>query len=103
VGHDGAWLLGKETAKPGLLLPANLSRQKDFLSEDVPGITTERDRIVSTHATASVPAGVFRNCIKIEEHASDGATEYKYFARGVGCVKEEESDGSLELQSHTAR
>ena len=103
VGHDGAWLLGKQTQKPGLLLPANVKMTETFSSEDVPNITTEKDKIVSTRATAIVPAGTFSNCVKIEEHASDGATEFKYFAKGVGCVKEEESDGSMVLQSHSNR
>ena len=103
VGHDGAWLLGKETQKPGLLLPANVKMTKSFNSEDVPNVTTEKDKIVSTTATATVPAGTFTNCVKIEEHASDGATEFKYFSKNVGCVKEEESDGSVVLQSHSTR
>ena len=103
VGHEGAWLLGKETQKPGLLLPADITMKKAFRSEDVPNVTTEKDRIVSKKARVQVPAGTFTDCIKIEEHASDGATEFKYFAKGIGCVKEEESDGSLVLQSHTTR
>jgi len=48
-----------------------------------------------------VPAGTFQNCLKIEEHASDGATEYKYYAPGIGCIKEVDSDGESSLKSHT--
>jgi len=101
IGHDGAWLLGKDTAMPGLLLPAKPTMHSSFSSENVPKITTEKDEIVSLTAKAVVPAGTFRNCVKVEEHASDGSTEFKYFAPGIGCVMEEESDGSTKLQSHT--
>jgi hypothetical protein len=101
TGHDGAWLLGKDTAMPGLLLPAKPKMHSSFSSENVPQITTERDKIISLSAKVTVPAGTFRNCVKVEEHASDGSTEFKYFAPGIGCVMEQESDGSTKLQSHS--
>jgi hypothetical protein len=41
--------------------------------------------------------------VKIREKASDGATEYKFYAPGIGCVKEVESDGELPLKSHVIR
>jgi len=100
-GHSGGWLLGKETQKPGLLLPAHPKVGDKFRSEDVPKITTEVDRVVSVSETVTVPAGTFQNCLKIEEHASDGATEYKYYAPGIGCIKEVDSDGESSLKSHT--
>jgi hypothetical protein len=101
-GHSGGWLLGKETQKPGLLLPAHPKVGNTFRSEDVPKITTELDQVVSVSETVTVPAGTFKNCLKIEEHASDGATEYKYYAPAIGCIKEVDGDGELLLKSHQA-
>ena len=100
-GHSGGWLLGKETKIPGVLLPANPQEGDAFRSEDVPGITVEDDVVVSRSETMKVPAGTFHDCIKIKEHASDGATEYKYYARGVGVIAEMDSDEGLLLKSHS--
>jgi hypothetical protein len=102
-GHGGAWLLGKDTQKPGVLMPAHPKVGDKFRSEDVLKITTEDDEVVSVSETVTVPAGTFHNCLKVTEHASDGATESKYYAPGIGCIQEVDSDGELSLKSHTTR
>ena len=88
IGHSGAWLLGKDTQKPGVLMPAHPKVGDQFRSEDVPKITWEADEVVSVSETVTVPAGTYPHCVKIKEKTSDGDTEYKYYAPGVGCVKE---------------
>jgi hypothetical protein len=103
VGHEGAWLLGVHTQTPGVLLPANPKVGDKFKSEEVPKITTEGDEVMSLSETVTVPAGTFQNCLKVKELLSDGKTEYKYYAKGVGCVKELPADGELALKSHTTR
>jgi hypothetical protein len=102
TGHSGAWLLGRDTPTPGLLMPAHPKTGDQFKSEDVPHITWERDEVVSVSETVTVPAGTYQNCVGIKETASDGATEYKLYAPGVGCIKEIEGKAELALKSHTA-
>ncbi len=99
-GHSGAWLLGKDTRHPGLLMPAHPQVGEKFKSEDVRGITTEDDEVVSVSETVSAPGGTYKDCVKIKEKLSDGATEYKFYAPGVGCVKEVEDDAEFSLRSH---
>jgi hypothetical protein len=103
VGHSGAWLLGKDTQTPGVLMPAHPKVGDKFMSEDVPKITWEKDEVVSVSETMIVPAGTYKNCVKIKEVASDGTTEYKFYAPGIGCVKEAETDGELSLKSHKSK
>jgi hypothetical protein len=103
TGHSGAWLYGKDTKKLGLLIPAHPKVGNKFKSEDAPPITWEADEVVSLSETVTVPAGTFRNCLKIKEIASDGDTEYKLYAPGVGCVEEIEGTNPLPLQSHTTK
>lgn len=103
TGHSGAWLLGKDTQHPGVLMPAHPKAGDKFKSEDVPKITTEEDEVISLSETVTVPAGTFKNCLKIKEVLSDGGTEYKYYAPGVGCVKEVEPEGELPLKSHETK
>lgn len=100
-GHCGAWLLGRDAQKPGLLMPAHPKVGDVFKSEDAPPITWEQDRVVSLSETQTVPAGTFQNCLKIKERASDGGTEYKLYAPGTGCILEADSDGEVALQTHT--
>jgi hypothetical protein len=102
-GHSGAWLLGQQTQTPGLLMPAHPKVGFKFKSEDVPNVTTEEDEIVSRSETATVPAGTFLKCLKIKEQASDGDTEYKLYAPGIGCVEEIEGKDPLVLKSHKTK
>ena len=64
-------------------------------------LTVEDDEVIATNETVTVPAGTFHGCLKVKEKASDGDTEYKYYAPGVGCIEEVESDGTLPLKSHS--
>jgi hypothetical protein len=103
VGHSGAWLYGKQTKVPGLLMPANPTVGKKFRSEDVPRITTEDNEVLSLSEKVAVPAGTYQDCLKIKEVLSDGGIEHKYYAKGVGCVRELPEDGDVVLKSHTTR
>ena len=101
--HEGAWLLGKDTKTPGIILPAQLKIGARFKSEDVSPEIDELDEIISLTETVTVPAGTYRNCLKIKESLADGTIEYKYYAPGVGVVREVPADGDELLFSHTAR
>ena len=103
VGHSGAWLYGVQTKVPGLLMPANPKLGDRFRSEDVPKITTEDDEVLSLSETVTVPAGTYPDCLKLKEMLSDGGVEHKYYAKGVGCVREAPEGGDVVLKSHTTR
>lgn len=103
TGHAGAWLYGKHTTVLGVLLPAHPKVGDKFRSEDVPNITREDDEVVSTTETVVTPAGTYRDCVEVKEILSDGVVEYKFYAQGIGCVKEVLEDGNITLVSHTIR
>jgi hypothetical protein len=103
IGHSSAWLYGVQAKIPGLLMPGNPKLGDKFRSEDVPKITTEDNEVLSLSETVNVPAGTFQNCLKIKEVLSDGKIEYKYYAKGVGCIKEVPAEGELLLKTHTTR
>jgi len=100
TAHTGAWLFGTHTTKLGILMPAKPVAGQKFRAEDVPGITSEDDEVISTTESVTVPAGTFNNCVRIKEVLSDGAVEYKVYAAGVGIVQEISEDGSISLRSH---
>ena len=103
INHDGAWLLGKDTQKPGVLMLAHPKVGDVFKSEDVSKEINETDEVVSVSETVTVPAGTFANCVKVKENLADGTTEYKYYASGVGVVREVPPGGDELLISHTTR
>jgi hypothetical protein len=100
VGHEGSWMFGKDTQVPGVLFPAKPTIGDKFKSEDVSPEINETDEVVSLTETVTAPAGTYKNCVKIKEHLSDGTTEYKYFAKGVGVVREVPPDGNVLLIAH---
>jgi hypothetical protein len=100
ANHEGAWMYGKTAKKLGILFPATPKVGQRFRSEDVPHITREDDEVVSLNETVTVPAGSYRNCVKIKETPSDGGHEYKVYCAGVGVVQEIPEEGRLDLQSH---
>lgn len=99
-GHSGAWMLGVDTPTPGVLLPANPKVGDKFRSEDAPKITREDDVVVSLTETVKTPSGTYQDCLKVKEVLSDGKIEFKFYAKGVGCVKEAPEEGELLLKSH---
>jgi uncharacterized membrane protein YkoI/uncharacterized Fe-S cluster protein YjdI len=94
VSHEGAWLYGIHTDQIGVLMPGKPKVGDKFQAENVPKITWENDEVVSVNETVTVPAGKFTNCVKVREKLSDKTTEFKYFAPGVGVIKE--ADGADE-------
>ena len=100
VGHEGSWLLGKDTQVPGVLFPAKPKIGDKFKSEDVSPEINETDEVVSLTEAVTAPAGRYKDCVKIKEHLADGTTEYKYFAKGIGVVREVPTAGNVLLKSH---
>jgi hypothetical protein len=101
--HEGSWLLGKNTQTPGVIMPAHPKVGDKFRSEDVSKDIREDDEVVSISETVTVPAGTYEKCVKVSEHLADGTTEYKYYAPGVGVVREVPADGDVLLKSHATR
>ena len=95
ANHEGAWLSGVNGAKFGLMIPGLPLLKAKYYQESAPGTALDRAEIVSLSETRKIPAGEFKNCLKIEETTplEAGAKEYKYYAPGIGLVQ----DGSLKL------
>jgi hypothetical protein len=100
---DDAWLTGKDTPVPGIIIPAHPKLGDKFKSEDVSDKIDETDEVVAVDETTTVPAGTFAHCVKIKETLNDGSVEFKLYAPGVGVVRETPATGDELLISHTTR
>jgi len=88
-------MFGKDTKTPGVLMPGNPKVGDKFKSEDVSQDIHEEDEVLSLSETVTVPAGTYKNCLKLREKLADGEIEHKYFARGIGCVREVPAEGDV--------
>jgi len=95
VNHDGSWLSGVNGGKFGIIMPGRPLLKARYYQEVAPNTAMDRATIVSTSETVQTPAGVFEDCLKIEETSPliSFMTEYKYYAAGIGMVQ----DGVLRL------
>ena len=99
---DDAWLTGKDTPAPGVIMPAHPKVGDKFKSEDVSATIDETDEVVALDETTTVPAGKFEHCLKMKETLADGTVEFKFYAPSVGVVRETPATGDELLVSHTA-
>jgi hypothetical protein len=98
VGHEGEWLAGKGNAKPGLFMPAHPRVGDQFEQERAPGVAEDESEVVAVGLTVTTPAGRFDDCIKTKDFAPlDQNTEFKYYCAGVGLVREQFSEGRMDL------
>jgi uncharacterized protein DUF3108 len=95
AGHGGAWLSGLKGARFGMMMPGAVKTGDKFYQEHAPGVAMDRAEIVAVNETLTTPAGTFKNCVHVKETSEieKGVTDHKWYAPGVGVVK----DGDLVL------
>jgi len=90
VSHEGAWSAeGKNMA--GVQMPGLILLGSRYYQEIAPSVAMDRAEIISMNETMKTPAGNFIDVLKTEETTplEPKAKEYKYYAPGVGLIKDE--------------
>jgi hypothetical protein len=89
VNTRGTWLYGKDTDRMGVAMPPAPTLGAQWHFEDVPGTTTESDRVEETGLRTKVMGTVMTDVIRVQEFIQpEGEYEHKLYARGVGLVAE---------------
>lgn len=101
TSHEGGWLAGVNGARFGLAVPGRATLGARYYQEIAPQVAMDRAEIASLSEIVRTPAGVFKDCLKVEETTplEPGVKEYKYYAAGIGIIQ----DGSLKLVKHGPR
>ena len=88
--HRGSWQSGVNNAKFGLAMQGFPLLDAKYQQEVAPGVALDRAEIDSVSETVKVPAGEFKNCLKIEESTplEPGEEEVKLYAPNVGLLTE---------------
>ncbi len=89
--HGGSWLSGVNNAVFGLAMPGLPLLEARYQQEVAPGVAMDRAEIDSVSETVTVPAGNFKNCLKVEESTplESNSEEDKLYAPGIGLLQDE--------------
>ncbi len=92
VEHEGAWRSGVNGAHFGMMLPAKPAVGQKFYQELAPKVAMDRIEIVGVDETLKTPAGTFAHCVHVKETSPlERGSGEKWFAPGVGLVKDDET------------
>jgi hypothetical protein len=94
----GSWEAGKDGAEPGIIMPANPKVGKTYRQEYYKGEAEDMGRALNLDASAKVPYGSFENVLVTDEWTplEPNVAEHKYYAPGVGNIKEVATKGPKE-------
>jgi len=97
-GTGGSWEAGKDGAKPGIIMPANPKIGKTYRQEYYKGEAEDMARALKLDGSVEVPYGSFDNVLVTDEWTplEPNVAEHKYYAPGVGNVKEIATKGPQE-------
>jgi hypothetical protein len=100
---EGSWQAGVNGAKPGIFMRLHPRVGQSFRQEYYKGHAEDHFRVLSLHASVTVPYGTYRKRALLTEEWSplDKAgtpRERKYYAHGVGKLRE--GDGELVSVTH---
>ena len=101
---EGSFEAGADGARPGIIMLADPVLELPYRQEYYFGVAEDWGKVISKNHTVSTPAGTFTDCIKtVDWNAleTDAPLEFKYYAPGVGLVKEE-VEGTDEISELTS-
>lgn len=97
VAIDGSFKIGREGAKPGILIRANPQVGEAYRQEFHVGNAEDVVEVLSITGTESAPAASCNNtCLVTRDFTplDPGSEENKYYAPGVGLIVEVDNEGN---------
>ncbi len=92
---EGSWEAGVDGAKPGIQMLANPIAWMTYKQEYYYDEAEDMARILDTDRTVTIGLGTYEHCLMIEEWTplEPDVREYKYYAPGIGVIREEIIEG----------
>ncbi len=91
---DGSWEAGVDEAYPGIIMQANPILGVPYRQEYSYKVAEDWGKVIELDITVETPYATFTNCIKTQDWNAlePDIIENKYYAPGIGLVKEEVVD-----------
>lgn len=90
--HNGAWEAGVNGAQPGIVMFANPAEHisEAYHQEYYAGEAEDMGEVISLNETITVPFGTFTDVLQTKDWTplEPGVLEHKFYAPGVGVIKE---------------
>jgi hypothetical protein len=99
VSTDGSWEAGKAGAKPGIIMQTHPKVGQTYRQEYYKGQAEDMAKVIDINGSAKVPFGSFGHSSLVSKEWSPlepGVVEHKYYAAGVGDIKEVTAKGPSE-------
>lgn len=95
TSKHGSWEAGVGGAKPGIVMQGDPHPGEPYRQEYRKGEAEDMGQVLSLDATATVPYGSFKQCLKTKDWSAieKGSVEHKYYAKEVGNVVLETEEG----------
>jgi hypothetical protein len=98
-GREGTWLAGEDGAEAGLLMAADPRQGDGYRQAFAPNVVDLRAEVLGVDWTRTVPAGEYDDLVTLEVTSPlTGSTLHASYAKGVGLVFLETTDGEPEMQ-----
>ncbi len=97
--RDGTWLAGRDGARAGVIMPANPHPTQAYRQEFYPGHAEDQAWIVANSVRVRTPLRTFTRAVRTFEwtRLEPDVVSAKFYARGVGIVKELDVAGGNEM------
>jgi hypothetical protein len=96
---EGSWEAGVKGAKPGIIMEANPHVDDTYYQEFLNGVAEDQATVIQDDASVCVPYGCFDNKVLVTKEFTalePEVVDHKYYAPGVGDIKEETVQGGNE-------
>jgi hypothetical protein len=96
VFTEGSWEAGVKGAQPGIVMPAHPRVGERYRMEYAANEAEDVGRIAALDETVTVPFGTFKECVRTREWSMlESGTSTKWYAKGVGLVRDESASGEV--------
>jgi hypothetical protein len=98
---EGSWEAGVDGARAGIAMLAKPRVGDGYKQEFLAGEAEDQAQVLALDAKATTPAGVFDDLLQTEDSTplEPGVVENKFYARGVGVVREVTVNGGDDVVS----
>ncbi|GAA3645210.1 hypothetical protein GCM10022237_00810 [Nocardioides ginsengisoli] len=96
--REGTWLAGRDGARPGIIMKAHPKATDAYRQELYPGHAEDQAWTVGFKATLRTPLRRFHHVLRSFEwtRLEPGVVSAKYYAEGIGVVREQDVAGGNE-------